>query len=91
MKKVDFRKIMAENIDGEVLPFDIAAELGNTMYMRGMNIEECELGRTIYKTSKQKPNEDTAVELSDEQVQIVRRYMAQFPMFLRKGLEKQLS
>jgi hypothetical protein len=31
------------------------------------------------------------VELSDEQVKIVRRYMAQFPMFLRKGLEKQLS
>ena len=91
MKKVDFRKIMAENIDGDVLPFDIAAELGNTMYMRGMNIEECELGRTIYKTSKQNPDEDTAVELTDEQVQIVRRWMAQFPMFLRRGLEKQLS
>lgn len=91
MKKVDFRKIMAENIDGEVLPFDIAAELGNTMYMRGMNIEECELGRTIYKTSKQNPDEDTSVELSDEQVAVVRRYMALFPMFLRRGLEKQLS
>jgi hypothetical protein len=91
MKKVDFRKIMCENVDGEVLPFDIAGELGNMLYMRGMNIEECELGRTIYKTSKLKPDDDTAVELSDEQVKIVRRYMAQFPMFLRKGLEKQLS
>lgn len=89
--KIDFRKIMAENIDGETLPFDIAGELGNMLYMRGMNIEECELGRTIYKTSKLKPDDDTAVELSDEQLKIVRRYMAQFPMFLRQGLEKQLS
>lgn len=90
MKKLDFRKIMAENVDGEVLPYDIAAELGNTMYMRGTNIEECDLGRVIYKTSKLKPDDDTSVELSDEQVVVVRRYMALFPMFLRRGLEKQL-
>ena len=90
MIKIDFRQIGVKNIEGQIEKADVSKQLGNVMYMQGQNIEECELGHTIYKTSKLKPDEDTSVELTDEQVNIVRRFIQPWPYVLRSAIENTL-
>lgn len=82
-KKINFKKIMCENIEGKVLPFDISKDLGNLMYMRGMHIEEKDLGHTIYHQGE--------VELDEKQQQIVRQYMQNYPVVLREAVLKALE
>ena len=82
-KKIDFRKIMAQNIEGKTLPFDISKDLGNLMYMRGMHIDEKDLGHAIYHQGE--------VELDEKQQQIVRQYMQNYPVVLREAVLKALE
>lgn len=91
MKKIDFRKLEIENIEGKTDIINIAFTLGNMMYMQGQNIEECELGRTIYRHSKVDASKESFVELTSEQVIIVRKYMNNFSFIVRKSVEKQLD
>lgn len=83
MNRIDFRRIMAKNVEGELLPFDISKDLGNLMYMRGMHIEEKDLGHDIYHQGE--------VELDEKKEEIVRRWMLNFPVFLREGVQNLLD
>lgn len=65
MKKIDFRKIGIEDIDGNITEVDFSKYLGNYMYMHAKHIEEAEIGRSIYHEGE--------VELDDEKASIVVR------------------
>ena len=82
MKKIDFRKIQVENIEGIKNEADVSKQLGNQMYMQGQNIEECELGRDIYHKGE--------VELSDKQAEMVKRFIMPWSYVLRSAIEETL-
>ena len=82
MKKIDFRKIQVENIEGIKNEADVSKQLGNLMYMQGQNIEECELGRDIYHNG--------VVELNSKQAEIVLRFIRPWSYVLRSAIEETL-
>ena len=82
MKKIDFRKILVENIEGIKNEADVSKQLGNQMYMQGQNIEECELGRAIYHKG--------SVELDSKQADMVRRFIQPWSYVLRSAIENTL-
>ena len=83
MKKIDFRKIFVENIEGIKNEADVSKQLGNQLYMQGRNIEECELGREIYHKGE--------VELSDKQVEMVKQFIMPWSYVLRSAIEETLK
>ena len=83
MKKIDFRKIQVENIEGIKNEADVSKQLGNQLYMQGRNIEECELGRDIYHNGE--------VELSDTQVEMVKQFIMPWSYVLRSAIEETLK
>ena len=83
MKKIDFRKIQVENIEGIKNEADVSKQLGNQLYMQGRNIEECELGRDIYHKGE--------VELSDKQVEMVKQFIMPWSYVLRSAIEETLK
>lgn len=83
MKKIDFRKIQVENIEGIKNEADVSKQLGNQLYMQGRNIEECELGRDIYHNGE--------VELSDKQVEMVKQFIMPWSYVLRSAIEETLK
>lgn len=82
-KTVDFRTIGIENIEGQIETADVSKQLGNVMYMQGQNIEECELGRTIYHNGQ--------VELNQKQEDMVRRFIQPWSYVLRTAIEETLN
>ena len=81
-KKVDFRNIVIRDINGQETKADVTALFGNMLYMQGQNIEECELGQRIYHQG------NDALELSDEQVGIVKTYAERLPYVMRTGIKE---
>lgn len=69
MRKVDFRKIQVENINGEMETVDISKALGNALYPQGKTLEVVELARNIWKNGE--------VELTDEDVKTLEEYVPQ--------------
>lgn len=82
-KTVDFRTIGIKNIEGQIETADVSKQLGNVMYMQGQNIEECELGRTIYHNGQ--------VELNQKQEDMVRRFIQPWSYVLRTAIEETLN
>ena len=77
MKKVDFRKIEIENINGDKEVVDLSKILGNSLYSQGKTLEVVELARNIWK--------DGEVELKDEDVKILEEQIPQlFPTYIVK-------
>lgn len=77
-KKIDFRKLMLKDIEGNVIPTDISKPLGNMLYMQGANIEECELGRDIYHNGE--------VELDENGVEVIKRFTNNFSFIMRQAV-----
>lgn len=63
MKKVNFKELDIQDIEGKTIKTNIAKELGNLLYMRAENLSTAELGRAIYK--------DGEVEVSEDLVNVV--------------------
>lgn len=84
MKLINFKAIEVEDIEGNKQRVDIAKALGNQLYMQGMNVEECDLGRAIYYSEGE-------MELNDEQAKSVLRITASYPYLSRHAIEKRLS
>ncbi len=77
MKKVDFRKIEIENINGDKEVVDLSKVLGNGLYSQGKTLEVVELARSIWK--------DGEVELKEEDVKILEENVPQlFPTYIVK-------
>lgn len=86
MTKIDFSKIKVTDIEGNEVPMDVRFLFGNMLYMQGVNVEECELGREIFKQSPDKP-----LELSASQSDIVRQYAGRLPYVTRQAILKAFS
>ena len=84
MTKVNFKTITFKDIEGKDQPFECQKGLGNAIYMQAPDIEERDLGRKIYYA-------DGDVELTDKQVEVVKRYTAHYSLVLREAIEKALT
>ena len=84
MTKVNFKAIPFRDIEDKEQLFDCQKELGNAIYMQAADIEERDLGRKIYYA-------DGEVELTDKQVEVVKRFAARYSFVLREAVEKALT
>lgn len=82
--KVNFRKIPFQDIEGNEQMFDCQKALGNAIYMQGQNIEERDLGRIIYYAEGE-------VELTDQQVEVVKRFAGIFSYVLSEAILEALT
>lgn len=75
MKKVDFRKIEIENIEGVKEAVDLSKIVGNALFTQAKTFEVHELGRNIWK--------DGEVELSDDDKKTLEEQISQiFPTYI---------
>ena len=84
MTKVNFRTITFKDIEDKEQLFDCQKGLGNAIYMQGADIEERDLCRKIYYA-------DGEVELTDKQVEVVKRFAAHYSYVLREAVETALT
>lgn len=84
MTKVNFKTIPFRDIEDKEQLFDCQKEIGNAIYMQAANIEERDLGRMIYYATGD-------VELTDQQVDVVKRFAARYSFVLREAVETALT
>ena len=84
MTKVDFKTIPFRDIEDREQPFDCQKNLGNAIYMQADNIEERDLGRRIYYA-------DGDVELTEKEVEVVKRFAAHYALVFREAIFKALT
>lgn len=63
MKKIDFTKVVVENVDGSFDTVDLSKILGNAIWGHANSLEISELGRRIWK--------DGEVEIGKEEVALL--------------------
>ncbi len=80
MKKVDFRKIQVQDIEGKNVTVDISKELGNSIYKNTPDLGELDFAQSIYK--------DGEVEIDKTQAEIIRKYLdaGGFLAFVKKSV-----
>lgn len=84
MKKVNFREIVIEDINGKPMPGDFHEILGNQLYMQGRDIRECELGRKIYFAEGE-------IELSENEAKTIKEAVKGWSYIARTAIEKMLD
>ena len=84
MTKVNFKTITFKDIEDKEQLFDCQKEIGNAIYMQAADIEERDLGRKIYYA-------DGDVELTDKQVDVVKRFASRYSFVLREAVENALT
>jgi len=62
----------------------VAKLIGNTLYMQGKSINECELGRRIFKSEGE-------VEINDQEADLVRNVARMLPYVTQIGVLKQFN
>ena len=80
MKKINFTALPVQDIEGNMQSVNIAKHIGNQLYMQGMDIEECELGKTIYYSEGE-------IELDEKQAKSVLRISSGYPYLSRHAIE----
>ena len=80
MKKINFTALPVQDIEGNMQSVNIAKHIGNQLYMQGMDIEECELGKTIYYSEGE-------IELDEKQTKSVLRISSGYPYLSRHAIE----
>lgn len=81
--KVNFKEITLKDIEGNDVKADFSKQIGNQLYMQGINIEECELGKKIYF--------DGEVELLEKDAEVVKRITAGYSLVARTAIESALK
>ena len=81
--KVNFKEIVIKDIEGNDVKADFSKQIGNQLYMQGINIEDCELGKKIYF--------DGEVELTDNDAEVVKRITAGYSLVARTAIESALK
>lgn len=66
-KKIDFRKIEAADIEGNISVYDLSKTLGNAIYRQTADLGELELAREIYKKGE--------VEIDQQQASLLSGYI----------------
>lgn len=94
-KKVNFSALEIQGIDGSKQRVDVQDEIANLIYMRGQNIQQCELGCRLYQAGRKDglldPKASREVEMSYEELSLVRNIVQQFPLVVREALLKQID
>ena len=80
MKKINFTALPVQDIEGNMQSVNIAKHIGNQLYMQGMDIDECELGKTIYYSEGE-------IELDEKQAKSVLRISSGYPYLSRHAIE----
>lgn len=80
MKKINFTALPVQDIEGNMQGVNIAKHIGNQLYMQGVDIEECELGKTIYYSEGE-------IELDEKQAKSVLRISSGYPYLSRHAIE----
>lgn len=73
-----FTELEITTIEGGVEKYDASKELGNLLYLRGRDVEICELGKKIYY------GEDVA--LTEAQKTQIAELTAHYPYIFRKAI-----
>lgn len=81
--KVNFKELTLKDIEGNEVKADFSKQIGNQLYMQGIDIEECELGKRIYF--------DGEVELSEKDVATIKRISAGYSFVARQAIEAVLK
>lgn len=89
MAKINFSKIPVKNVAGDDVTFDIHHDFSNLLYM-GRKIEESALGLKIWNCRDAEGN-PTEIELSKEEIAVVKNNIAGYPYIVRKYIEDKLS
>lgn len=86
MKKIDLTQITFPDVEGNETKIEIAQQIGNHMYMQGVNIAENELGSKIYHSAdplkgfnanSKEPRPDCSIEITEEEEKILLKYVPQ--------------
>lgn len=80
MKKINFTALHVQDIEGNMQSVNIAKHIGNQLYMQGLDIDECELGKTIYYSEGE-------IELDEKQAKSVLRISSGYPYLSRHAIE----
>lgn len=83
-RKINFRQIAINDVEGKEQKVDISQLLGNQLYMEGANIEECELGKRIYFAKEE-------VELTDAEAEILRVFTQRYSYVIRTAIADMLK
>ena len=79
LKKVDFRKIEVENVDGTIEVIDVSKVLGNIVWKQAQDLETNTLGREIWGKGE--------VELTKENIRFIEGVIPQFFAYIyQKGM-----
>ena len=81
--KVNFKEITLKDIEGNDVKADFSKQIGNQLYMQGINIEECELGKKIYF--------DGIVEITEKDAEVVKRITAGYSLVAREAIERAMK
>ena len=83
MKKLNFKAVPTRDIEGNLEPRDISKELGNFIYHGCAQRGELDLAQRIYKEGE--------IEASEEEIEIVRKYInGGYKAFVKKAFEEML-
>jgi hypothetical protein len=83
MKKVDFRKIKAEQVDGSIVEIDLSKELANLIYSQTKECGEAMFAQELYKNGE--------VELTEQNAATVRKYYKEFFYFAQAAMDKAMA
>ena len=75
-----FTELEIITIEGGVEKYDASKEIGNLLYLRGHDVEICELGKKIYY------GED--VQLTDIQKDMIIKLTSDYPYIYRVAIKK---
>jgi hypothetical protein len=93
MKTVKFRQLMVTAIDGSQHPEDWAENVGNLLFRMADDVAQYELCIKIYHEPR--PDENTGecqgTELTDKDIEILRRQLPLFKYFLQKAVNDALA
>jgi len=81
--KIDLTKVHVTDVEGKDVVINLAQHLGNAMYMQGVSLPECELGRELYHSQGE-------IEVTAEQAEIIRRFALPLPYVTRTAVQKLL-
>lgn len=83
MKKINFKAVPCEMVDGSVVEIDLSKELANIIYTNAKEVGEAVFAQDLYKEGE--------VELTEENIETIKKHYNNFFYFIRAGIDKALA
>lgn len=83
MKKINFRALPCEMVDGSIDEIDLSKELANLIYSQTKECGEAMFAQELYKNGE--------VELTEENEKTIRKYADNFVYFVTSAIKKILD